>query len=164
MSLVFKDSFNLSAGTTNVEFPQLDLSGRAELHCVLTVSTLDTDAGDTLDVYLQSRTDDGIWNDRVHFTQLLGNLTGTETLEAVLQQFGTLSDDEEESEPSGSASASRLTAGTVKNGPFPRPMRRGTVTGVAGTQMPGACWRASYVMVDADADGSFVGTLRVYAK
>lgn len=168
--LVFKNAFTLAAGTTNVNFDPLDLSDAAELQCELSVTATDTDAGDTLDVYIQSTIDGVTWDDRVHFTQLIGTLSASagtpEALRATLQQFGAFSDTEEMSEPSGSAGGSRLTAGTVKNGGFPRPLRRGTVTGALPnqTQMPGASWRVSYVMVDADADGVFTGTLSVYAN
>lgn len=41
---------------------------------LLTVSAAATDAGDTLDVYVQHSVDDGTtWDDFVHFTQVLGN-------------------------------------------------------------------------------------------
>jgi hypothetical protein len=40
----------------------------------LVVSAAATDAGDTLDVYVQHSPDDGTtWDDFVHFTQVLGN-------------------------------------------------------------------------------------------
>lgn len=162
---VYEYAFDVAAGTTNHEFDAVDLSHADELHFVLTLTEANTDAGDTLNVYIQSRSEDGIWHDRVAFTQLIGTLdpdtSGPETLEAVLQKFGSFSDDEEESEPSGSEGASHLTAGTVKNGPFPRPYR-GSITGPG--QMPGSAWRAQFVMVDADADGAFSGTLRAYAE
>lgn len=41
---------------------------------LLTVSAAATDAGDTLDVYIQHSMDNGdTWDDFVHFTQVLGN-------------------------------------------------------------------------------------------
>jgi hypothetical protein len=40
---------------------------------LLDVTVAATDAGDTLDVYLQSSVDGSTWDDFAHFTQVLGN-------------------------------------------------------------------------------------------
>lgn len=143
--------------TLNYELGQLNLGNADWMKATVKLTKADTDAGDTCDIYLQDRGPAGIWNDRIHFTQLLGTLSPTsnapEVLEATLQQAGTLSDDEEESEPSGSAGASRLTAGTVRNGPFPGQYYANGVRG--------ASWRVQVVVVDADNDADFEGSVFV---
>lgn len=160
--LVYKRSGTVTADT-QWELDALDLSQSDQLEVHLEVTGSVTGTSPTLNVYLQSRNESGLWEDRVAFTQLSGTGLSGEALKAILQKFGTLSDDEEESEPSGSASASRLTAGTVKNGGFPRPYRRGNVTGATGdrTQMPATAWR-----FDLDVGGttpSFPIELLVFA-
>lgn len=52
----------------------IDFSQVAAADLLLNVTAAATEAGDTLDVYVQSSVDDGTtWNDFVHFTQVLGN-------------------------------------------------------------------------------------------
>jgi hypothetical protein len=154
---IFKYPFTLAAGTTNVELPAMDLSQFDELELEIDVDTSATDAGDTLDVYLQSRGPAGIWDDRIATAQILGTASDNEVRKYAVQQFGTFADSEEASEPQGSAGGSHLTAGSVKNGPFPPPYRSagvGTLT----------AWRLQFVMVDADADGSFTGTVYIFGN
>ena len=143
--------------TINQELDPLDLSRCDLIRVTVKLSKAITDTADTFDVYLQCRGPDGKWEDRIHFSQLLGDLSPTvadpEILVATLQQFGTLGDDEEESEPSGSAGGSRLSAGSVRNGAFPGRYHDGTA--------PAASWRVQLVVVDADADADFEGTIYV---
>lgn len=165
--LVFKYDFDTPTGsvTTNVEFDPIDISWADQLYAELYVTTADTDATDTMNVYVQSRTENGVWDDRIAFTQVNGTTVTPKTYGATLQKFGTLADDEEESEVS-SSSGTRLTAGTVKNGPFPRPLRRGQgiSTVYAGSNMVLPAWRVSFVGVEASTtNADFKGTLRIYA-
>lgn len=156
-------AFNTGPGgqTLNQELAPLDLSHADLISVDLVVTKADTDVADTLNVYLQDRRTGGTWNDRAALTTITGDLspsvTAPEVYNANIQKFGTLSDDEEESELSGSAGASRLTAGTVRNGPFPGLYR------VAGYDGPRASWRIQLVVVDADNDADFEGTVTVYA-
>jgi len=146
-------SFDTGAGsqTLNTEVGPLDLSYPDVLKWILKVTKAAEDAGDTLNVYIQSRGRDGVWHDRVSFTQILGSASPAaatpEILEAVLQKMGSFSDDEEESEPSGSTGASRLTTGTVRNGPFPGKYYENGARASA--------WRVQAVIVDADNDADF---------
>lgn len=156
--LAQKIVINTGAGsqTVNYNFDELDLSRADGLRFVLEVTGIATDVADTFDVYVQSRNLDGSWNDRVAFAQLTGDMANAEIRDAHLQQFGSLSDTEEMSEPSGSAGGSRLTAGTVKNGIFPGIYRDSTG--------PGPAWRCQVVVVDADSDGDLEANLWVYAN
>lgn len=153
---VFQYAFSLSgAGTTNVELPAMDLSQFDELELEIVFSTLATDTADTLNVYMQSRGPAGIWDDRIAVAQLLGDATDAEVRKYSVQQFGTFADTEEASEPTGSAGASHMTAGTVKNGPFP-PLYRDKTNKTTSTS-----WRLQFVVVDADADSAFTGTVYI---
>jgi hypothetical protein len=138
------------------ELDPLDYSRADEitLEVVLT-GNAGADANDKLNVRLQSRTQANKWTDRIALDQLTGAMLAGEVREGVLQKFGTLSDSEEQGEPSGSTGGSRLTAGTVKNGSFPGRYRNsgvGTETG----------WRVDLDITDA-TDPSFPITLNVYA-
>lgn len=158
---IFDYDFSLSGAgaTTNVELDALDLSRFDELELEIVLSTAATDAGDTLNVYLQSRGPSGIWDDRIATAQFLGTDTDAEVRKYVLQQFGTFSDAEEASEPQGSAGGSRLTTGTVKNGSFPGPYRTKGAGGSTAT-----AWRVQFVTVDADEDSAFTGTVYIHGN
>ena len=152
---VYEYDFSLSgAGTTNVELPAIDLSQMDELELEIVLATAATDAGDTLNVYLQSRGPAGIWDDRIAVAQFLGTATDAEVRKYAVQAFGTFADTEEASEPTGSAGASHMTAGTVKNGPFP-PLYRNKGVGTETS------WRLVFDVVDADADSAFTGTVYI---
>lgn len=155
--------FNTGTGTQtiNEELSKLDLSNCVSILMEVILTKALTDAGDTLNVYLQSRGRARVWNDRIAAAQLLGNMTVSESAPEVreyqLQQLGTLSDTEEAQEPSGSAGGSRLTAGTVRNGPFP-----GKYVDAAGA--PGASWRVQFDVTDADADADFEGRVVLHCN
>lgn len=162
---IFEYDFSFVAATsgTAVEFDPHDLSRAKQLQLVLKVTTADTDAGDTLDVKIQSRNQAGVWNTRYRFKAITGDLSPSanspELLHGVLESFGPLRSDEESFEPSGSAGASEPTVigdGVAINGPFP-PLYRTA----AGRQ---ATWRAMFVVTDAGTqNASFAGTLYVAA-
>lgn len=147
----------VAGGTGNYTLDAIDLSWADEITMRVSFTKANTDAGDTCDVYLQSRGPDGIWTDRIASHQLTGDMSPTtadpEVRDYVLQQFGTFSDAEEGAETSGSLGGSRLTAGTVRNGSFPGLFK------TAGSPMtPG--WRIQIVVVDAGTDNAdFEGTV-----
>lgn len=124
----------------------------------LNVTKADTDAADVLDVALQETRDGVTWHDRARFANVTGDLTASATApevrRLVVQQFGSFADGEEELEPSGSAGGTRLTAGTVLNGPFPPLLRTG------GTRQ--SSFRLYIEVTDADNDADFEGTIDVY--
>lgn len=150
--------FDTGVGTQNLNYEagNLDISDADWLKATLNLTKADTDAGDTANIYVQARGPNGIWNDIIAFTQVIGTLSPSssapEVLMANLMQAGTLSDDEEESEPSGSAGGSHITAGTVKNGPLP-----GMYHDSSGVR--GASLRVRVEVTDADNDADFEGTI-----
>lgn len=152
--------FDTGVGTQNLvyELGKLDLSAADWLKVIFNITKADTDAGDTLNAYLQARDRNGIWRDIIAFTQVIGTLSPSgsapEVLEANLMQGGTLSDDEEESETYGSAGASHLTAGTVRNGPLP-----GMYHGSDGVR--GASLRIRLESVDSDNDADYEGSFYI---
>lgn len=137
--------------TLNYNLDQLDLSNADWMRLTLTLTKIDTDAGDTCDVYVQSRGKDGNWMDRAHFPQVLGTGSPTEIWTQVLQQGATLSSTEESMEPSGSSGGARLAAGEVLHGPFPGLYRDSTGWGPS--------WRVQVVVADSDNDGDFEGSV-----
>lgn len=149
--------FDTGVGTQNLnyEWGTLALDHADWLRCVLELTKTETDAGDTANFYVQRRGPNGQWSDVIAFTQKIGSESGSvstpEVLEANLQQAGTLSDTEETNEPSGSLGGSHLTAGTVRNGPFP-----GVYTDLTSKQRA-ASWRLRIEVVDSDNDADFEG-------
>lgn len=117
-----------AAGTVNtsaVKLPGALVSGMA---FVLDVTDADTDAGDTLDVVIQTKLDGTNWTDVVHFTQVLGN--GSDTLRFVAKVSAT--------EPQAMFEiGSALAAGSIRH-------------------LLGDEWRVSYTIVDSgNANQSF---------
>lgn len=99
---------------------------------LLNVSAAAADAGDTLDVYIQSSADGGTtWNDFVHFTQVLGN-GGVKTFLATWQPLATA-----ETEMGAPGDATLGAGAVVQN-------------------IQGSVWRVKWVIVDSgDGDQSF---------
>ena len=172
---IHRDDFTLGPGssTSFVSLNPVDLSHARELLVEIKVTTADTDAIDTLDVRLQDCSDITFaqlptgtagWNDRARAQAFTGDMSPTtaapEYYRLSVQQLVDIAATEEAYEPSGSAGASALTAGSVLNGPFP-----GTLRGALGvkeaTRIPN--WRIRYQVVDADNDASFIGTTTVWA-
>ena len=117
-----------------------DFSKGKAARFILNITNVATDAGDTFDLYLQSRfvTPGGleVWDDFVHFTQVLG--TGTEPVRhiAVWQRDGQTPESEMHT-PQAAAIAV------------------GVVQGPIGPEI-----RANLVIVDADADGTITWSLQ----
>ena len=160
MALVHTFAFNTGTGSQTItdELPAgLDLSRRKTIMVRVNLTKAITDSIDTLNIFFESRGSDGGWDQRIHFTELTASLSPTvgapEKLYGTIRQIGDLTGDELEGEPRGSAGASDLAAGTVKDGPFP-----GRSVDAAGQI---ASWRISAVVVDADGDADFEGTVYV---
>lgn len=155
-------AFDTGTGSQTItnDLPPFDMSWADIIQATLVVTKADTDAGDTLNVYLQSRDQSGVWKDRIAFTQVLGNLSPSagspKVYDAAIQKFQDLSDDEEEKEVAPGSTGSHITAGTVVNGPFPGRY-------MAGEDPPYTGWRLVLDVVDADADGDFEGSIYINA-
>lgn len=138
-----------------VELDAIDVSGFDEIYATIEITGAPgADGTDTLDVYLQSRSQANVWADRIAFDQLTGAMSEGELREATLQKFGTFSDGEEQGEPSGSTGGSRLTAGTVRNGAFPGRYRNPGV----GTE---TAWRLDFQVTSGNA-ASFPVEVTIY--
>lgn len=124
-----------TAGTNGTAY---DLDGeRLIIGVLLKVTNADTDAADTLDVYVDFLGPDGTtWLNAVHFEQVIGT-------DAAESQYVLLV-------PNSAAT----TVTTV------------TSDAAVGTVRPevfGSQIRGRYVLVDADADGTFTFSLYAYA-
>lgn len=152
----------LGTGTAEdtVEMPAFDWSRRQYLQMVVELEAAGVDAGDILEVYLEERAQDGKWNQRIRSEDFLGTLSPSASAPEVrrytIVQDETLSGMEEAQEPTGSAGASSLTAGTVVNGPFPpryRSAGAGTLT----------AWRVRFSQTNTStADADFAGQIVIY--
>lgn len=118
MAEVFKKTASLTASTT-WEFDAVDLSQTRALRFELTLTAPGGLVSDTLAIYFQTRSQSGIWQDRVAFDALLGN-GGAKYLAAEMQTDVPLGATEEEGPMYGpSPCAAHLTAGYVVNGYLP---------------------------------------------
>ena len=124
----------LAARTTSSTSSSQTLPPRCKgLVFLLNVTNADTDANDTLDVYIQESPDGGTtWNDIAHFAQILG------TTAAGKQQAIINCEAEPEIEVAAPADAT-MAVSTVRQGPVCSPIR------------------VKYVIVDggSDADQTF---------
>lgn len=93
---------------------------------VLDVSAAATDAGDTLDVKVQTKIDGANWVDVIHFTQVLGN-----------------------------GGAKRFVAKLLANTAETLFLDAALAAGTTVRHLFGDEWRVNYVQVDADANASF---------
>ena len=98
--------------TTLVDNPELIRSARF----LLKVTAAATEAGDTLDVYVQSSYDETNYDDVVHFTQVLGN-GGAKTFIAEWQR--DVSPESELHAPQDAA----IAAGVIQGGKLAAPLR-----------------------------------------
>ena len=96
-----------------------------------------TDVGDTCDVYVDVSIDGTKWINAIHFTQALGNGTDAATEYAVLIPSGT------------------NTAPTVATADC--------ASGAVRGDLFGAQYRARWVIVDADANGTFTFSVTGWA-
>ena len=114
-----------NTGAAGVRLPTSDA-----MVFVLDLTNAATDSGDTLDVFVQTRVDDGAanWLDVIHFTQILGN--GSNTLQFV-------------SKISRSLATAEYEVGTA--------LGAAAVRHIFGDE-----WRVRFVIVDSgDADQTF---------
>ena len=151
------DRFDLAtgSGTTTVNLPPLDLSSAQALMIELQLTTVDTDAADSLDVKLQDTSDGTVWNTRCRFPLITGDQSPTEAMRMVIQNHVMIASTEESYRNTGAALGVEIAAGAVVNGPFPPPVRNSDGRSTA--------WRLQFVRVDADSDADWVGTVTIWA-
>lgn len=129
MSQIILDTRSaLGAGTVTALAPATPQQHFEEIVAalfVLNVTAAAVGAGDTLDVYVQSSIDDGtIWDDFIHFTQVLGN-GGLKKFKAAWSLYGGAP-----TVTMGQLQDGALAAGSVNQGPIGNTWRTKTV--VAG--------------------------------
>lgn len=114
--------------------------GIKALFFLLDVTALATDAGDTLNVYIQESPDGGTtWNDIISFAQYAGNSIAS-------NQLAVLNCEAAAETEIGATQDGALAAGSVRQGPV------------------ASFLRAKYVIVDSgDADQSFTFSLAMMA-
>lgn len=138
-SLVTLDTATtIAASRSSASFDSGGLVRRALFQ--LDVTLADTDAGDTLDVYIQHSPDGGTtWFDFVHFAQFLGT-------SAAAKRMAEWHGDQKHSADEYAPATETLGAGVVKHGPI------------------ASLWRVRSVVVDADADASFSFTVKALLR
>lgn len=97
---------------------------------VCDVSAAATDAGDTLDIKVQTMIDGTNWVDVIHFTQVLGNGGAKRFVAKIMADTAE-----------ALFSDAAIAAGTIRH-------------------LLGDEWRVNYVQVDADANSSFTWTVK----
>jgi hypothetical protein len=156
---ICKYDFTIAAGsgTTTVNLNPDSLGHARALTVEVSLTTIGTDAIDSLDFRLQEAAD-GQFQDRLRLTAIAGNTSASSSAprvyRGVILADATIQASEKVYEVSGS-SGTAITAGTTVNGPFVG-MRRTS----AGRQ---PSWRMQFVVTDADADASFIGTVTIWA-
>ena len=161
MPLIHRSTFSFGPDgeTVNDECNSIDFSLFESLLWEVVFTTMNTDAGDTLNIRLQSTSDRVQWHTRARMIEFLGtgdpDATGPEYYRMTVRQLGETSADEEGYEPSGSESATDVSAGMVRNGPFP-----GKYRSVEFGLQPN--WRIRSVLVDANSNASFIGEFRIW--
>lgn len=151
---VFDYAFGPLTADTTVSMNPYDLSHAEALVCELIVSAAATAAGDILDVRIQNTFDGTYWNTVIRFDAILGNVTEPEIRRATVNQVVDLASTEEQYETTDSTGATDISAGTVRNGPFPPPYK------TAAGRQPN--WRVFFDITSASAP-SFTGTLKIAA-
>lgn len=154
------------AQTVNTLLDPLDLSMAKVIEVLLTLTSVATVAGSTLDVKFQMATfidplGNEVWDTRGRFSTVVGNQAASA---AVPYQEGlNISQDvdlttvERAYRPTGSAGGTELAAGTVRDGDFPAFLREGLLH----TRQPNA--RIQMVVVDAAASFAAVGNVLIYS-
>lgn len=142
--------------TTNLD--PFDLSRTEVIDVWISLTTADTDAGDTFEVVFEETMDGVTWDERLHSHQFLGSMTASTTAPEVRRYriYGhTVTDVPDEIyETSGSAGGGALAAGAVRHGPFV-PKLSATAAPFRGQ----TTHRFRFVTVDTDVDAQFTGTV-----
>lgn len=156
-TVTFDTGANSGAQDTTTNFDKFDLSWCEAIDIWVSLTTADTDAGDTFDIYLQETMDGVTWDERWHSHQFTGNMTASSTAPEVRRYriFADTTDAPDEIyETSGSAGGSSLSAGSVRHGPF--------VPKLPSTSAPFSgqvTHRLRFVTADADSNARFAGSI-----
>lgn len=125
----------ISAATAGTNGTAVAIQGERLIYTfILACTDVATDALDTLDVYIDTLYGTA-WINAVHFTQIIGTDANTTSFFATVM-------------PENLGVSTNITADCAV----------GTVRGIVGSQ-----WRARWVVIDADADASFIWSLTAYA-
>lgn len=154
----FDTGANSGDQTITLNLDPHDLSRAKMIRAQLTLTTMDAASDDTLDVFLDETREGTYWNERLHSHQLDGSMTPTEIREYVVSADTPLDTTDEAYESTGSAGASDLAAGSVRNGPFAPKL-----PGTSGPWAPQTTHRVRFVVDDDDSDARFAGNLLLTA-
>jgi hypothetical protein len=160
-------TYTISIGPGNVTSTTLcdafDLSQCQSVTGVLELTTCATDLADKLDVRFQETGDPNqiYWDTRGYWSQVSGNQSASALApyadEFTISQGVPLASSSRDARPTGSAGATELTAGTVRDGPFQGRLRG--INGVVATHRI-----IAVISGDANANASFIGVVRIYAN
>jgi hypothetical protein len=147
--------------TVNTLLDPLDLGMCTAIVGELELTTIATDAVDKLDVKFQETRNPNqtYWDTRAYFYQVPGNQSASAAVPYV-DEFnvlspGPLTAGERNLHPSGSAGATEISPGMVRNGPFQGRLRG--ANGIVATHR-----LVVTLSGDADADAHFVGVCKIY--
>jgi hypothetical protein len=150
-----------AAAGTKTEYENLDkfdLTRTKAIDIHVKLTTADTDAGDTFDIYLEETFDAVSWDERWRSHRFTGDMspsaTAPETREYILWGHTVTDVDDEIYESTGSAGGSSLAAGTVRHGPF-APKLPSTTAPFRGQ----VTHRLRYDTTDADSNARFTGVV-----
>lgn len=143
---VYKKTFSITAsGTDNLD--TIDFSQSRQLRMEVDLPDPAGLVGDTLNIYLQSRGQSGVWEDRIAVAQFLGN-GGAQYYSYTIQSDVPLGATEEAGAiPGPSPASAHLTADSVRNGYFPTLYLGGVVNTIppGPNNQPETAWRIQYV-------------------
>jgi len=126
----------ISAATAGTNGTAVTINGERLIYTfILACTDVATDALDTLDVYIDTLYGTATWINAVHFTQIIGTDANTTSFFATVM-------------PENLGVSTNITTDCAV----------GIVRGIVGSQ-----WRARWVVIDADADASFIWSLTAYA-
>jgi hypothetical protein len=126
----------ISAATAGTNGTAVEIHGERLIYTfVLACTDVATDAGDTLNVYVDTLYGTATWINAVHFTQIIGTDANTTSFFATVM-------------PENLGVSTAITTDCAA----------GVSRGIVGSQ-----WRARWIVVDADANASFIWSLTAYA-
>ena len=158
LSIAFDTGAASGSKTQTTDLDKYDLSRCKVIDAWVSLTTADTDAADTFDIFFEETIGGVTFDQRLHSHQFTGDMTASAAAPEVRRYriYGhTVTDTPDEIyETSGSAGGSSLAAGSVRHGPF--------VPKLPSTSAPftgQTTHRVRFVTVDANSNAHFAGTL-----